>query len=154
MALEKDVVAAVLRKVADAIKNLDARDWGSVVEGNFKLEISVPLARESHPESEAGALSESDLADIARMLNEAASRDAGQAVLDARSPSKDGLLQLARHLDVRAQKRDPNDKIRDRIIEATIGFRLRSRAVQGGKPEPEKPEPAKTEPGKRPEGSV
>lgn len=148
MANDKDVVVAVLRKVADAIKNLDSADWAAVLDGNFRVDIVIPAARDQQPDSGAVSLSEGDLADIARLLNDATSREAGQTLFDARNLSKDGILQLARHLDVRAQKRDPVDKIKERIIEATIGFRLRSRAVQGGKPEVEKSEDSSAKEGR------
>ena len=36
-------------------------------------------------------------------------------------------------LDIPFQKKDSIDRILEKIIEGTIGFRLRSQAIQGGK---------------------
>ena len=133
-ATEKDVVATVLRKVADAIKGLDSEEWHAVVDGDFKVEIAVQRGREERAGERTDSIASEELVEIVRALNEATTREAGLAVLEKRCPSKENLVQLSRHLDIPVQRRDASDKMRKRIVETTIGFRLRSRAVQGALP--------------------
>jgi hypothetical protein len=131
MPADRDAVAAILRKLSDSIRSLSASEWDAVVAGKFRVDITIGAAREARVESEDSEVPDSDLSELASLLREASTREAGHDLLAARSMSKESLVRFARYLDIPASKRDPNERIRDRIIEATIGFRLRSRAVQG-----------------------
>ena len=58
-------------------------------------------------------------------------RDEGQAFLDGLRLSKLELQELAGSLDMPVSKSDTVGKLKDLVIEATIGFRLRSNAIRG-----------------------
>lgn len=59
------------------------------------------------------------------------SRAAGEQLLMAEVKGRKGLENLARHLQLPVQRDDKIEKLRAKIIENTIGSRLRSDAIQG-----------------------
>lgn len=127
----KDVVAALFRKMSEAVKRLEPDDWMAVLDGNFTVTILVNSSFPHGQQGGKGNWNTSDFADILQALREAQTRQAALALLQERCPSKEGLLQLTRFLDLPGQKRESLEKLQNRIIERTVGFRLRSRAVQG-----------------------
>jgi hypothetical protein len=59
------------------------------------------------------------------------SREAGQEYLDEQNLSRADLQALARVLDIPVRKGDNMYAIKESIVEATIGYRLRSDAIRG-----------------------
>lgn len=59
------------------------------------------------------------------------SREIGEIYLSSKCSSKADFIILAKKLDLPFEKKDSIEKIKNKIIEATIGFRLRSQAIQG-----------------------
>lgn len=57
----------------------------------------------------------------------------GAALLRRAAPTKTDLVNLARHLDLPVSKRDTVEQLSDRIVDTTIGYRLRSAAIRGNK---------------------
>ncbi|WP_147445101.1 hypothetical protein [Corallococcus sp. CA053C] len=72
-----------------------------------------------------------DFKAVTSRLRSFQSREEGAALLVDRYPTKSLLQGLARHLDVHVAKEDDVEMIRNKIIETTIGYRLRSSAVRG-----------------------
>ena len=58
------------------------------------------------------------------------SREDGFKLLVDKCSSRLDLEVLARKLDIPFTKKDIIEKLKDKIIEGTIGFRLRSQAIQ------------------------
>lgn len=98
-------------------------------EPGTEIEIKV-LRRRSKDELTPKA--QLDLVDIVAKLTEAVNRSDASKFLDDNYGTKKALEQIARHLDVVVTKQDKTETLRDRIIEATVGARLRSEAIQGG----------------------
>lgn len=69
--------------------------------------------------------------DIAAKLVELSSRDEGEAYLQAHAKGRRDLEAVARFLQLPVQSDDKVDRLRAKIIENTIGSRLRSEAIQG-----------------------
>lgn len=59
------------------------------------------------------------------------SKEELKAYLQKRHPTKSAIIDIARALHVPAPKTDDYDALLDRVIEATLGYKLRSRAVRG-----------------------
>ena len=76
-------------------------------------------------------LTDQEVKEILYHLNLAPTREDGIEILDKNCRTRSRLVALARAADLPVQKRDKVLTIRDRIIEATIGYRLRSRAIRG-----------------------
>ena len=67
---------------------------------------------------------------VAGNLRSSPSREEGYALLEKHCPTKASLQNLARHLDLHILRDDDATMIRDKIVEAAIGFRLRFNAVR------------------------
>ena len=126
---EAELLADLLAKLASKVRRLDSRELREVMDGHY--EISLTVDSEERPQDAEPTLSGAELESAVAALANARTREDGQIVLTEQNWNKTALIALARRLDLPVQKRDPNDKIRERIVEATIGYRLRSKAIQG-----------------------
>lgn len=71
-----------------------------------------------------------DSALIVTRLTAAETREDGLAILSELAPIKAQLLAVAASLDLTVPKTDTIERLRDRLVEATIGFKLRSEAIR------------------------
>ncbi|MDM3846491.1 MAG: hypothetical protein PT116_16005 [Aphanizomenon gracile PMC638.10] len=69
--------------------------------------------------------------EIAQILNELNSCDEGFSIINQHLAGKKDLQKLAECLKIPQYQRYTTQKLREKIIEATIGYRLRSKAIQG-----------------------
>lgn len=58
-------------------------------------------------------------------------RQEAQRFLDEHYFTRKALEIIARHLDIPIVKQDKVEILRDKVIEATVGARIRSQAIQG-----------------------
>ncbi len=87
--------------------------------------------REQNSSTKKDKISKDDLQQIANSLKTLSSRQEGEKLLKEKLSSKDDLIELTKYLDLNIKRNDSKDQIRSRLIESTIGFRLRSAAIQG-----------------------
>lgn len=124
------LVASALRRLAAALERMSDEEIARLNEPGTEIEIKVLRRRSKDEELTPGA--RLDLTDVVAKLTAAASRSDASRFLDDSFGTKKALEQIARHLDVVVSKQDKAETLRDRIIEATVGARLRSEAIQGG----------------------
>ena len=127
-------IARVLRRVASTIESLSEDELAAVLRGRFELNVDSGRSRASKPKSlgvSKESLSSETLSLLERRLRAAESRDQGFAILTESVVTRRDLEMLARHLGLPVERRDNRERLTDRIIEGTIGFRLRSAAIQG-----------------------
>lgn len=129
-----EAIAKVLSTVANAIESLDEADLESLLSGDLRFEIVAVTSKQRHGESDSAysSIDSAALDKLARLLQDADDRSRGWEILEEHTSNKDSLIQLARHLDLPCQKKESVDRLKEKIIEATIGFRLRSAAIRGG----------------------
>ena len=126
-----ELAVRVLRQVAEKLQALSADECEAVLAGDSALTIMVKERR-----AESGRLSTKSarpevMAEMRQRLDEFSTREDGAGYLRQRGLTKRELEQLARSLDLPVLKSDTAEKLLNKIIEATIGFRLRSEAVHG-----------------------
>lgn len=71
--------------------------------------------------------------DLIAALNEMSvmkDREEVEQYLNAHFPSRLGLFSIARVLDIPVSKKDTVERMKSKIVEGTIGFKLRSQAIQ------------------------
>lgn len=126
---EKDKATALLEKVADFIRRAEPRAIEALLSGKSRLAIvseAPKKAKEKSPEK----FTDSDLKAAALRLYEMDSRDLGDRYIrDLQLPKQD-LERLARHVGAPVQSEDTRDKLVTKIVETTIGFRIRSEAIR------------------------
>lgn len=126
----KEAVLTLLRELVRQVQSIDDEQISDVMSGTGRLELRVVPSKRASSSKRAG-LSEHELHQLGESLRSAQTREEGNILLDESITSKEDLTRLARHLDAPVQKTDSAEQIRARIIESTIGFRIRSAAIQG-----------------------
>jgi hypothetical protein len=115
--------------VRDFLKYLDSLSpeaISSVIYGNKK--ILFTLSDENPHERKTTAQDAANHTGLIDRLSKSKNRDEAHALLA--ELSKASLLLLAKTLDTPTQKADTIERLRDKIVESTIGFRMRSEAIQ------------------------
>lgn len=128
MSTSSFLLASALRRLAATLERMPDEELARLNEPGTEIEIKILRRRlrdELIPESAP------DLADIVAKLTGAASRSDASKFLEDSFGTKKALERIARHLDVLVSKQDKAETLREKIIEATVGARLRSEAIQG-----------------------
>lgn len=128
MSTSSFLLASALRRLAATLERMSDEELARFNEPGTEIEIKILRRRlrdELIPESAP------DLADIVAKLTGAASRSDASKFLEDSFGTKKALERIARHLDVLVSKQDKAETLREKIIEATVGARLRSEAIQG-----------------------
>ena len=128
-ALEK-----LLRRLADAIANLDPQsdDFRQISRGEFRLDIvfDEPRPNTARKRQYVRRLAQADYADVVMRLRSSECLEIGAGILADTARTKRDLEVLSRQLGLPVNSKDRVQQIRQRILDATIGFRLRSRAIR------------------------
>lgn len=123
------MLATLLRRLADSIESGSDAELQALLGKRVPERRDLKATKKSPPGSTNLAMAE--LKQIVSRLEALESREAGGKFLDGLQLTKANLEQLARWMDLSVQREDTLDRLRDKVIEASIGYRLRSQAVQG-----------------------
>ncbi|MFG2877676.1 hypothetical protein ACGFYU_22215 [Streptomyces sp. NPDC048337] len=119
---------AVLQRVGEFLKSLTPHELADLAGGKARLTLTT---RQSRPGKPGGRDVLPDPDGVRLVLAGMNSREEGLAHLDELGLSRAALEKLARTLDVPVARSDRVDRLKERIVEATIGYRLRSGAIKG-----------------------
>ncbi len=125
-----DNAAAVLARIATFIRSLSPSQIDGLVRGEMRLALvdKDELIRSRSHRFQA-SLPDPEL--IRQTLSQLTTREEGLAYLSSLELTKPSLERLAAAFDLPVRKTDTVEKLKDRIVEATIGYRLRSEAIRG-----------------------
>lgn len=127
----RQAFVAMLRACADYLSTFPDGKIDAFLNGELELRFSGVAKKGKRKRQKAAALDAEQLSEIASRLRSLDNRADGKQLLRTSASSKSALELLARHLDVAVRREDRLDDLLKRIIEATIGFRLSSAAIQG-----------------------
>jgi hypothetical protein len=125
---EQEKAAEVLRKVATFLRGLTEDEIDDLLAGRTRLTLVGRSTRK--PVSRTSVTPELDVDALRRELTAKATREEGMSLLNSLSPTRETLRQIASAIDIPAPKTDTVERLKERIIEATIGYRLRSQAIR------------------------
>ena len=125
---------ALLTQLHEAVRQLKPAELQDVLDGVAKVRIVThgTPTQDPRPSSKRVPLRATtpQVVETERHLRSAGSREDGIAHLSEYYPTKTSLEALARHLDLPVTKKDTAIELRDRIIDHTIGYRLRSEVIR------------------------
>ncbi|MBE7567998.1 hypothetical protein HER14_07585 [Acidithiobacillus thiooxidans] len=121
----------VLRRLVDAVERLSEDDLSKLGDESYSIEIR--LTRKRNKDDAITPIQEVDLANVIEKLTNFPSREDAQQFLDANFSTRKSVELIARKLDIPISRQDKVEILRDKVIEATVGARVRSQAIQGGK---------------------
>jgi hypothetical protein len=127
----KKTVVNLLRDIAAKVQALTESEWEDMRAGRLRFTIAAERVAAKPRSRSVPSLTSSDVEDVATRLRQMSDRDAGRSLLREMLPAKESLLRLARYLDLPVNSKETVERLQDRILEGTIGFRLRSQAIQG-----------------------
>lgn len=117
----------ILQRVAAFLRSLTPDEAEDLAAGRAKLTLTTRSRRRPAPRE----LSPEQVSVVVRDLRELDTRDAGMTYLSEAAPTRATLAQVAAGMDIPIPKSDNVSKLRERIVEAAIGYRLRSDAIRG-----------------------
>lgn len=125
----KKVINNLFNSISKMVNKLSNEELGKIESGKFDVLLSFPKGKsEKLPQI---ILDEKSIMDILSKIDSAKSREEGLEILESNIKNKSGLEIFAKHIDVAVSKSDRVEKIKANIIDATVGARLRSSAIQG-----------------------
>lgn len=132
----RKAVERLLRRMADAVGRLDAEsdDLAKLASGGFTVEIVFDdeSARSSHQKKTAKRPRvEPDYDLLKKRLMSVHSLLEGEGILAELSLTRGDLETLSRQLELPVTRTDRVEQLRQGILDATIGYRLRSQAIRG-----------------------
>jgi len=122
----------LLLSVNKLVSRLTNEELEVLESGKFELSLNIPKGKSSKSgKSSVAVLNETLLNSINEQLDLAKSREEGIVIIETSLKNKNELEVFAKYIDVAVMKSDRVDKIRNNIVDATVGARLRSGAIQG-----------------------
>jgi len=122
-------IKVILDEIAKQISQLPEADIKKIEDGSH--EISIKLVKKMGGKTSTKNILESLKNEVLLKLSDCSSREEGHFIIAEAFKNKSELEQFAKYLDVLVLKQDKVDQIKDKIIEATVGAKLRSNAIQG-----------------------
>jgi hypothetical protein len=128
---EQELISAVLLRLATWLKQLSPEEWDAVRGGSL-LPLASAIAQTDNPPRSRKKADPSPLVEqLVAGLSNATDRDTAALLLKKNGVTNDILRAVAAALDIPAPAKDRKDVLQQRLVESTIGFRLRSQAIQG-----------------------
>ncbi|MGA7216920.1 MAG: hypothetical protein WBX38_01315 [Candidatus Sulfotelmatobacter sp.] len=130
---QKETLTKLLRQVATTLERSSSADVEALIFGRAELIISNRGHKQPQKREGVGLqLAESaKLEALIAQFKTLASRDEGWNLLASADLTKRELEKLARLMDLPVLREDDAERLRQKIVEQSIGSRLNSRAVRG-----------------------
>lgn len=130
----KKILKNIFSSLSRAIENLSEDEILNVESGNFEIDFLFSKNKSVAQKNKARILlDESVLEKVNNLLNEASTREEGVLVLEENLKGRAELESFAKTIDVPIIKSDKVTNIKEKIVDATVGARLRSGAILGKK---------------------
>jgi hypothetical protein len=134
--MDRKDLARLLQRLAQTLERSSVADVEALLAGRAALVISADMGasrlgerREAGPKKRRR--SGKDLAGLGVQLRRLESREDGSRLLTRLQLNKNELEELARLMDLPVLREDDAERLREKIVEASIGSRLNSQAVRG-----------------------
>jgi len=128
---QKDVLVGLLRDLAKQVQALNDQEFENILTGMAHIELRIISQGQNKGRLKKVRLTESQMFEIRNALEKMKTREEGAKLLKEKCKIKEDLILLSRYIDLPVQKSDKVKQLSERIIEATIGYRARSAAIQG-----------------------
>jgi hypothetical protein len=130
---DRDQTIMLLKALADCLSQSSDRALNELANGTAKLVIVSSKVGNwrTQPSPKQPRFDEEEISKILGDLGTLNSRDDGKNLLQKHAPGRRYLELIAKKLDMPVRKEENIERLRDRIVESTIGSRLNSRAIRG-----------------------
>ncbi len=125
-----DALTAVMRGLIETMRTWTDEDLAAFLAGDRDVTVRVPRPAPRRRKL-GGATRPAEVERVRGALGTMETREEGVAYLERMALNRDDLRALVSALDLPEQRADNMEQLRNRIVEALIGYRLRSRAIRG-----------------------
>lgn len=125
----RNILLNFLDDIIKEIENLDDADITRLNSDDFT--VSLKIVKRQTVVTKTKITSDKNFTEVLNELTSCKDRESGYKILSSHFSNKKELEMFAKSIDVHTMKSDKIEKIRDKLIEATIGATLRSIAIQG-----------------------
>jgi hypothetical protein len=125
-----DLVTSVLRSVTESVRTWNDDDLAAFLAGERDLTISAPT-RTARKRGRAVDDVRSQVEDVRAAFDAMNTREEGIEYLEHMALSRDSLRAVVAALDLPVNRSDNMERLRNRVVEGLIGYRLRSKAIRG-----------------------
>lgn len=125
----KQQVVSLLRDFANQIQKMDDSELESVLAGELRLEIRPPQKKSKKQRTRNRYLDE-EFEKLQGALQNTDTREQARELIDGILHTKEELTRFARVLDIPVPKSISSEQIKDRLVEGTVGYRIRSAAIR------------------------
>lgn len=122
-------LSLAMHRVLDAVEGLSEDEFTKLVDSSYGIQIR--LVRKRSKEVPGTFVAEEDSQRLIARLTSMSNRDEAQQFLDVNFGTRKSIEVVARRLDIPIMKQDKIEVLRDKVIEATVGARIRSETIQG-----------------------
>ena len=126
----KQQVISLLRDLASQIQAMDDSEFERVLSGKSRLEIRPPK-KKSEEQQPRIRCSDEDLERLREALRSTNTRERARELIERFLHTKAELTRFARVLDIPVPKSTSSEQLKDRLVEGTVGYRIRSAAIRG-----------------------
>lgn len=126
--IEIEKAAEVLTRVSSFLRTLTDEQVDDLIAG--KVRLALTQNSERRRASKRGSAAKIDVAHIREELMNRKTREEGIDFLNELALPRNSLQEIAAAMDLPTPRSDTVERLKDRIIEATIGYRLRSNAIR------------------------
>lgn len=129
MSKVKESLSVILKRLCHALESMSEEELSKLADPQYLVEVKAVRRR---TKDEPSLLPPDFSAEEAiAKVTVLPTRIEAQAFLDTQFSSKKELERIARTLDIPINRKDKAEDLRHKIVEATVGARLRSQAIQG-----------------------
>ena len=132
--MKSNQFAYFLHTIAEVVEGMTERELeglSNLIVDHYGKSSMLPNENSKKPKNQKANVGEQDLGDTLSQVANSPSREIGAELLDSFQLNREQLLRIARLGNIHVVKDDKNSIVKEKIIESTIGSRLRSNAVRG-----------------------
>lgn len=123
------ILTTLFRELQDAVLELSEEELEKIISGEYQFTLKI-VKKKGVANSKSSKVDDLKYKNLLDSLNLCESRTQGYELLYQELNTKSELEKFARHIEVAVTKSDNIEKIKDNIIESTVGAKLRSDAIQ------------------------
>ena len=133
MRKKKNIYIVQYDKLSAFLNGLSETDIANLESGKFEIKFDLVNKKELRKTSKTKVLKfdEFTIQSIINELNQIKTREEGLTFLMSKCSSRIDFETIAKKMDIPFQKKDTIERLKEKIIESTIGYKLRSQAIQG-----------------------
>lgn len=129
MTASTDISIEILKQVSSLLRRLTPEDLEDLIAGRARLTCEA-MPKKGVPRKTA-TQNVPDPEEVRTVLEAFDSREEGLSYLNDLGLNREKLRSLASAFDLPVPRSDTVDKIKGRLVEATIGYRISSEAIRG-----------------------